>query len=218
MTDPEASACTPHSLDGGQFNHKADLPFDLHVEDVRAAMQEFIDLLGYVNEAMGQHGYPRLESMLMPANFSSIVGEFMCAGIPKFCKTLAKNRYHNGHPDLVPAGMFPGNSVQHASLGIEVKASKYKSAWQGHNVEDCWLMVFMYDSNRPVDVGKGIAPMSFRFVQVCGAQLTKAHWKFAGRSETSRRTITASVTPEGSAKMLANWIYRAAPANSGSDG
>lgn len=30
-----------------------------------------------------------------------------------------------------------------------------------------------------------------------------------GRKEGSRRTITASVTPEGCAKMKANWIYRA---------
>ena len=37
----------------------------------------------------------------MPANFSSMVGEFMSATIPKYCKTLAKNTYHNGHPDLV---------------------------------------------------------------------------------------------------------------------
>ncbi len=42
----------------------------------------------------------------MPANFSSMVGEFMSATIPKYCKTLAKNTYHNGHPDLVPAGKF----------------------------------------------------------------------------------------------------------------
>lgn len=206
MPDLEVAACTPVQLTDGVFNPKADLPFALKVEEVQAAMQEFLGLLGVVNSAMGQHGYPRLESMLMPANFSSIVGEFMCAGIPKFCKTLAKNRYHNGHPDLVPAGRFPGNSAQHESSGIEIKASKYKSGWQGHNVEDCWLMVLIYDSNRPLDVGKGIAPRPFRFTQVCGAQLTKAHWNFAGRSKTSRRTITASVTPEGSAKMLANWL------------
>jgi hypothetical protein len=39
--------------------------------------------------------------------------------------------------------------------------------------------------------------------------LKKEDWKFSGRSATSRRTITASVTPSGFAKMEANWIYRA---------
>ena len=41
-----------------------------------------------------------------------------------------------------------------------------------------------------------------------GAQLEESDWKFAGRNETSRRTITAAVMPSGYAKMLANWIYR----------
>ncbi len=33
-------------------------------------------------------------------------------------------------------------------------------------------------------------------------------WIFSGRSDTSRRTITASVTSSGFAKVEANWIYR----------
>jgi hypothetical protein len=43
---------------------------------------------------------------------------------------------------------------------------------------------------------------------VVGAELKKSDWLFAGRSETSRRTITASVTASGYEKMLANWIYK----------
>jgi hypothetical protein len=39
--------------------------------------------------------------------------------------------------------------------------------------------------------------------------VTKADWKFSGRSETSRRTITASVTESGHRKMIENWVYRA---------
>jgi hypothetical protein len=32
-------------------------------------------------------------------------------------------------------------------------------------------------------------------------------WAFSGRSATSRRTITASVTQGGVQKMKANWVY-----------
>jgi hypothetical protein len=103
--------------------------------------------------------------------------------------------------------MFPGNSVQHAAEGIEIKASRYGRGWQGHNEEDTWLMVFVYDSNRPRDVM--VNQRRFQFVEVLGARLVKADWLFAGRKETSRRTITASVTPTGYEKMNANWIYRA---------
>lgn len=147
--------------------------------------------------------------MLMPANFSSIVGEFMTANLPKHSPGIVKNLYHNGHPDLLPAGHFPGNSKQYCDVGIEVKGSRYLKAWQGHNAEACWLMVIMFDANRAVDEANGAAPMPFRFLRLVGAQLAKDDWKFSGRSETSRRTITASVTDSGYRKMMANWIYNA---------
>src|SRR5205085_8016109 len=99
------------------------------------------------------------------------------------------------------------DAVQHANEGIEIKASRYTKGWQGHNPEDTWLMVFVFDSNRPVDTAQSVPPRPFSFVMVAGARLTKADWLFAGRSETSRRTITASVTKSGYEKMVANWIY-----------
>ncbi len=150
----------------------------------------------------------RLETMLMPANFSSMVGEFMVSGIPKYCLSIVKNKYHNGHPDLLPIGYAPSDAAQHATEGIEIKGSRYLRGWQGHNPEDTWLVVFVFDSNRPSDIAKGIQPKPFRFVAAFGAQLTKDNWLYSGRSETSRRTITASVTRLGYQKMLANWIYQ----------
>lgn len=171
-------------------------------------MSGFVDFLGFVNQQLHKRQLSRLETMLMPANFSSVVGEFMAANIPKYCSTLVKNAYHNGHPDLLPLGRFPNNSQQHCNEGIEVKGSRYLRGWQGHNAEECWLMVFVFDSNRPADVAKGVGPKPFRFVMVAGAQLARDDWKFSGRSETSRRTITASVTQSGYMKMTSNWIYR----------
>ena len=139
-----------------------------------------------------------------------MVGEFMNSTIPKYCPTLVKNQYHNGHPDLIPPGMFPNNAVRHASVGIEVKGSRRGSGWQGHNPEASWLMVFVFDSNKQPDKGKGVPARPFRFVRVVGAQLAEEDWKFHGRGEGSKRTITATVLPSGRAKMLANWIYEAA--------
>ena len=65
-------------------------------------------------------------------------------------------------------------------------------------------MVFVFDSNRAKDT----IPNRFKFISVAGALLTQSDWNFSGRSGTSRRTITASVTPSGFSKMSANWIYR----------
>lgn len=171
-------------------------------------MQELLDFLGFVNPQLKSEGIRRLETMLMPANFSSLVSEFIKASIPNHCPTLVENRYHNGHPDLVPRGLFPDDSVQYAAEGVEIKASRYAKRWQGHNPEESWLMVFVFDSNRPSDGRKGVAPRSFRFIKVIGAQLTKDDWLYAGRAASSRRTITASVTATGFEKMEANWIYQ----------
>lgn len=175
-------------------------------------MNDYLDFLGFINLQLNTKGIPRLESFLMPANFSSIVGEFMSATIPKHCPNLVKNRYHNGHPDLLPKNKYPGNSQLHAPEGIEIKGSRYLKGWQGHNAEDAWLMVFVFQASRVTDGDRGIAPMPFRFLKVVGAKLLASDWQFSGRSETSRRTITASVKPSGFAKMEANWIYRAADA------
>jgi len=210
ITKEEAAACSPSPLNSKGFNPTTRIPFGLKADHIRSSMQEFLEFLGFVNTALLSKKIPRLESFLMPANFSSMVGEFMNAAIPKYCPTLVKNTYHNGHPDLIPAGKFPNNAVQHDTVGIEIKGSRHTSGWQGHNAEDCWLMVFVFDSNTARDVLREISPRPFRFVAVYGAQLTKDDWNFSGRSETSRRTITASVTRTGFDKMASNWIYRAA--------
>jgi hypothetical protein len=124
-------------------------------------MNDFLDFLRAVNTRLYDERIQRLESFMMPANFSTLVSEFMSTRIPGQCESLAKNLYHNGHPDIIPRGMFPGNSVQHANEGIEIKASRYGRGWQGHNEEDTWPMVFVYDSNRPRDVLVNQRPFQF---------------------------------------------------------
>ena len=208
MPSKEAAACAPIPVDPKAFNSRAQIPYGVRPVHIRKAMEEFVDFLGFINAQLHTKQIERLESFLMPANFSSMVGEFMAAAIPKHCKTIMRNKYHNGHPDMVPTGRYPGDSVLHGSEGIEIKGSRHSSGWQGHNVEEVWLMVFVFDSNTSRDAGQGIAPRPFRFLKVVGAKLEKTDWQFSGRSETSRRTITASVRRSGFEKMEANWIFR----------
>ncbi|MCA9207106.1 MAG: hypothetical protein KDA55_02070 [Planctomycetales bacterium] len=208
MASKEAVACKPVPLDPNGFNPKARIPYGVGTVHIRRAMEEFLDFLGFINGQLLTKRIERLESFLMPANFSSMVGEFMAAAIPKHCKTIVRNTYHNGHPDLVPDGHYPGNSILHGPEGIEIKGSRHTRGWQGHNAEACWLMVFVFDSNTSRDAGRGIAPKPFRFLKVVGAKLEESDWQFSGRSGTSRRTITASVKRSGFEKMEGNWIYR----------
>ena len=205
---PEKRACTPLDLTPRGFNPSTQLPYELTPQHIRQAMQDFLDFLGFINGQLYSKSIPRLEAFLMPASFSSLVGEFMNKTIPRYCQAIVKNKYHNGHPDLIPKGRFPGDAVQHATEGIEVKSSRHRSGWQGHNPENVWLMVFIFDANSSRDELEGVPPKSFRFLEVLGAHLSKDDWNLSGRSATSRRTITASVTRDGYNKMAANWIYR----------
>lgn len=202
------AAVAPLALNDHAFSAKCDLPYGLRVAHIRSAMEEFLRFLELINGSLVSKEIVPLESFLMPANFSSIVGEFMAAAIPRYCSTLTKNRYHNGHPDLIPVGVYAGDASLHADEGVEIKASRHLSGWQGHNAEDVWLMVFVFDSSAPRDATKCAPFRPFRFVKVVGAKITKSDWNFSGRSATSRRTITATITHSGFEKMEANWIYR----------
>jgi len=204
----EALACIPARVNRKGFNRSARLPYGLTTDHVRLAMEGFTSFLEVVNLALHAKKMDRLESILMPANFSSIVGEFVGAAIAKFCPTLARNRYHNGHPDLVPSGAYPDNKIK-LGEGIEIKASRSLSGWQGHNAENTWLMVVCFESDRPEDRFESREPKPFQFRLVLGAKIEKSDWSFSPRSPTSRRTPTANVVKSGYDKMLENWIYKA---------
>jgi hypothetical protein len=193
----EKAACTPLPIDPDAFNPNCVIPYGCTADHIHLAMESFLDFLGFINNQLYSHNLARLEMMLMPANFSSLVGEFMHQAITKHCPTLVKNQFHNGHPDLIPIATYENNAVLHGKEGIEIKASRNQSGWQGHNAEDVWLMVFTFDSNSQRDRIKNNPPRPFRFVSVLGAQLSRSDWSESGRSATSRRTPTASVLKSG---------------------
>lgn len=125
----EREACIPIPVNPKCFNPNCHLPYGLTVEHVRKAMEEFINFLGFINQQLCSKGLPQLENFLMPANFSSMVGDFINIRIPEHCPDLVKNQYHNGHPDLIPKGRFPDEAIQYTQEGIEIKASRYASSW-----------------------------------------------------------------------------------------
>jgi len=210
-SEHEESTSKPLPLNANGFNADVILPCGLEAQHIRTAMKQFLDYLTFINSQSLKRGLQRLEIMLMPANFSSLVGEFMVSQIGKACPSMVRNRYHNGYPDLIPAGTFTNDAVQRGDEGIEVKASRHLSGWQGHNPELGWLMVFMFDANSQKDEEEGNPPRPFRFRKVAAALLEETDWSFSGRSEKSRRTITASVIRSGRDKMMANWIYDEEP-------
>jgi hypothetical protein len=126
------------------FSEDANLPYELRVSEIKAALDDIYDLLYNVNTFLIERGWDRLEEMLSAAAFSGFLSELVVEGISKRSATVTKNRYHNGRPDLVPRAYYDDNAVLRGERGIEVKASRGAAGWQGHNVETGWILIFQY--------------------------------------------------------------------------
>jgi hypothetical protein len=98
---------------------------------------------------------------------------------------------------MIPRGRFANDAVQYAHEGIEIKASRYVSGWRGHNPENAWLMVFVFDSNRPTDALKGMAPKPFEFRMVVGAQIIEADRRVAERKVRRQKNADRWGAPDG---------------------
>lgn len=194
----------PAKLDPRYINHRALLPYGLKVGEVEQAVAETYRLFHGLNDYLVREGFRPLEELLLGNSLSGIMSEFLVKNMAKASSTLEANLKVGGHPDLLPKNHYPSNFVLKGAEGIEVKCSIQRGGWQGHNPEDCWLMVFRYV------VGKQskdeIIPLTF--IEILCAKLTKSDWSFSGRTGTSRRTPTASITEAGVEKLRSNFLYR----------
>lgn len=189
------------------INSNAILPYNLTVQELVKGIDETYNLLYELNNFLVSKQLDRLEDLLLGNSLSGIVSEFLVKGISNNSKSLVRNEKIGGHPDLIPRNKYPNNQILKGKEGIEVKTSKQRGGWQGHNPESIWLIVFRYsldiDKTKPPNLREPIT-----FIQVLGTKLEMDDWSFSGRSETSRRTITASITEKGMDKLRRNPIYQ----------
>jgi hypothetical protein len=188
-----------------KLNRDLILPYELTTDEIGKSIQQVYDILHLIDRALVASDAERLEDFMHAANFSFLLSELVVSGIGRHCAGLMKNRYHNGHPDLVPTGMFAGDSVQYAHEGVEVKCSRYASGWQGHNAEASWVMVAVYTLDTTTQPPTERHPTYFNSLML--AKLEASDWNFAGRNENSRRTPTASILKSGFNKLRAGTVY-----------
>jgi hypothetical protein len=184
------------------FDEAVELPYGLRASEIKAAIDDIYDFLYTMNKFMVEHGWERLEETLSAATFSGVISELFVAGVSKRSATVIANRYHNGRPDLVPRGVYPGDRSQRGDEGIEVKASRRSAGWQGHNKESGWLMMCQYSVDIETEPASEREPT--RVVRVLCARLEESDWSFSGRKEGSRRTPTATISR---AKLIASVVY-----------
>ena len=194
----------PTQLDPRYINRRVVLPYGLRVEEVENAVAETYRLFYGLNDFLQSSGFRPLEELLLGNSLSGIISEFLVKNIARASETLEANMKVGGHPDLLPKGHYSSNMVLKGDEGIEVKSSIQRGGWQGHNPEECWLMVFRYAVGEQ-DNGKSL-PLTF--VEILCAKLERSDWSFSGRKGASRRTPTASITASGVEKLRSNFLYR----------
>lgn len=205
MTEGAAQAVSRPTLYAEGFNQSATLPYGMTVAEVRATLEGVYDFLFDLNTFLVSRGYDRLEDIILGNSLSGFISELVVKGLGVNSKTMARNAKIGGHPDLIPRGRYPDDSVLRAPDGIEVKTSIQGGSWQGHNPEESWIMVVQYAVDPGLDTGN--ARRSIEVLKVMCALLEEADWSFSGRVGASRRTPTASILRTGTAKLHANAIY-----------
>ena len=206
MTNRDRSkpARRPARLESRYVNRRIALPYGLTVKEVEEAVAQTYRLFHGLNDFLLDNGFRLLEELLLGNSLSGIISEFLVKNIATASTSLDANLKVGGHPDLLPKGHYSSNLVLKGDEGIEVKTSIRKGGWQGHNPEDCWLMVFRY----AIGEQDNDETVPLTFIEILCAKLVRSDWSFSGRKGTSRRTPTASITTSGVEKLRTNFFYR----------
>jgi hypothetical protein len=185
------------------------LPYGMTATGVVAAVNDLYGYLHALNRASIDHGYHRLEDLMQPAGFSGLLSNLVVRSLARefgnATPGLAANQYPNGRPDLVPRAHYPEDSVLRGDAGIEVKVSRARSGWQGHNPETGWLMIVQVSIDTGTQPVYDRAPTMVERVMI--ANLTEEDWTFSGRGPESRRTPTASINLRGREKLERGLVY-----------
>lgn len=188
------------------LNPKAALLYNLRLSDFEGAMRDVYDFLSDTNQFLVDKGLPRLDETLRPANMSGFLSDMLTNSMAKHARNMARNAYHNGHPDLLVGGVYPNNSVKSGTDGIEIKATTKKGgAVDTHGARDQNMCVFVYRVDR--DPNKAVhdrEPLEFFQIYLFG--VTVADFRNNPRGTLGTRTST--LHKEGIKKLRENWVYK----------
>lgn len=195
-----------NSLDPTKFNRDATLPFELRLDDFKAAAQDVYDFFYDVNGSLVARGLDRLDDMLRPAIMSGVLSDMLTASLAKHARALTVNAYFNGHPDLVVKGVYPGNAVKAGEQGVEIKTTrKAGGAVDTHGARRQWMCVFVYEVDNTSEPARARRPMAFTEIYL--GEVGVEDFRRNPRGELGTRTATLHA--QGIAKLRRCWVYRA---------
>jgi hypothetical protein len=194
------------TLDPSKFNRDAELPFQLRLDDFRAAAQDVYDFFFDVNSNLAAKGLERLDDMLRPAIMSGVLSDMLTASLAKHSRALVVNTWFNGHPDLLVKGEYPDNAAKAGTLGVEIKTTrKAGGAVDTHGARDQWMCVFVYAVDNQTEPARARRPMTFGEIYL--GHVTVDDFRRNARGDLGTRTATLDA--KGIAKLRKSWIYRA---------
>jgi hypothetical protein len=119
---------------------------------------------------------------------------------------LTVNLHHNGHPDLLVKGRYPGDAVEAGRDGVEIKASRNTGgAVDTHGARNETMCVFTYSvDNNPSVRAVDREPLTFQEIYI--AEVEESDFRFNKRGE--RGTPTATLHREGLMKLRAGLVYK----------
>jgi hypothetical protein len=158
----------------GIFDVSVHLPDGLTIDHLEQSMITVRRIFQAINQGLQTYGMPKISELLRHNQYSGMVSDFMTRALDMTSefKKLANTDF----PDL---------QNKRTGTGLEVKASM-RDPWStvGHNVASGWFLTVEYDIDE-----SGLP--DFRTVWI--GELSESDFLWRGRSETSKRTITASV-------------------------
>ncbi len=190
--------------DPARFNQAARLPYNLRLKDFELAMLDVYDFFFDVNKLLRRRNLERLDDVLRPAIMSGVLSDMLTSSLAKHSRSLTVNHYHNGHPDLVVRGEYPGDSIKAGSKGVEIKTTrKAGGGVDFHGARDQWLCVFVYVVDRDTEPAVQRIPM--RFTEIYLSQVKAAQFRRNERGELGTRT--AALASEGMRQLRGDWVY-----------
>lgn len=193
-----------NSLAPNGFNTELELPFQLRLDDFKAAVQDVYDFFFDVNSALLSKGLDRLDDTLRPAIMSGVLSDMLTASLAKHSRVLTVNTFFNGHPDLVVRGHYANNAVKAGEQGVEIKTTrKAGGAVDTHGAREQWMCVFVYEVDNKTEPARARQPMTFTEIYL--GQVGVADFRRNARGELGTRTATLHA--QGIARLRQNWIY-----------
>lgn len=168
-------------------------------------MRDVYDFFFDVNSMLLEKGLQRLDEMVRPAGLSGMLSDMLTDSLASHARGLTVNLHHNGHPDLLVKGRYPGDAVEAGTDGVEIKVSrKGGGAVDAHAARDETMCVFTYlIDNSPAQSALDREPLTFQEIYI--AQVLESDFRVNQRG--ARGTRTATLHREGLKKLRAGCLY-----------